>query len=433
MKMHLTKMLTVCCAILFGAFISSTAFAQGGCQNVASFGSADISVDGPNGELITISTCSYEEEYSTITGVPVGEDIEFSSSTGGYITVRTDSAGGAVVAEGFSPVTVSGASGSNLFPHWTVDDACATASSCLATSVQCTSCATECPDGNIGDACDDGDANTVGDVIGEDCVCAGQPLTGDCLNGSSFGSEDLTGAADALLTISTCSYQEEYSTITGISAGSDVEFAIVEGGYITVRTDSVDGPVVAQGTSPVTVLGASGADLYPHWNTDGACGQDASCVETTVQCLTCGTDCPDGNIGDPCDDGDENTENDVLGEDCVCAGTPIPDDSCLNTVAFASADITAEGPNGELIGISTCSYQEEYSTITGVPAGEDIEFSIVEGGYITVRSGSFDGPVVAAGFSPLTVSAASGADLYPHWNVNDSCEQAATCVETQVQ
>ncbi|MCZ4410789.1 hypothetical protein O3Q51_18375, partial [Cryomorphaceae bacterium 1068] len=325
----------------------------------------------------------------------------------------------------------SAASGADLYPHWNVNDSCEQAATCVETQVQCTTCPTECPDGNIGDACDDGDANTVGDVIGEDCVCAGQPLTGDCLNGASFGSADLSGAADALLTISTCSYQEEYSTITGVSAGSDVEFAIVEGGYITVRTDSVDGPVVAQGTSPVTVSGASGADLYPHWNTDGACGQDASCVETTVQCLTCGTDCPDGNIGDPCDDGDENTENDVLGEDCVCAGTPIP--VCLNEAAFGSADITAEGPNGQLITISTCSYQEEYSTITGVPAGEDIEFSIVEGGYITVRSDSSDGPVVAAGFSPLTVSAASGADLYPHWNVNDSCEQAATCVETQVQ
>ncbi len=56
-----------------------------------------------------------------------------------------------------------------------------------------------------------------------------------------------------------------------------------------------------------------------------------------VQCTTCtATDCPDGNIGDACDDGDENTENDVLGEDCVCAGTPIVVSSdCLNGDAFS--------------------------------------------------------------------------------------------------
>src|SRR5690606_30171866 len=29
------------------------------------------------------------------------------------------------------------------------------------------------------------------------------------------------------------------------------------------------------------------------------------------------------NIGDPCDDGNADTENDVVTEDCECAGTPI--------------------------------------------------------------------------------------------------------------
>ncbi len=354
-------MLSVCCAILFGAVISSTAFAQGGCENTAGFGSADISVEGPNGQLITISTCSYEEEFSTITGVPAGEDIEFTLSSGGYITVRSDSSNGAVVAEGFSPVTVSAASGADLYPHWTVDDACNTAASCVVTTVQCATCATECPDGNIGDACDDGDENTVGDVIGEDCVCAGQPLTGDCLNATAFGSADLSEAANALISISTCSYQEEYSTITGVSAGEDIEFAIVEGGYITVRSDSANGAVVAQGTSPVTVSGASGSDLFAHWNTDGACGQAATCVETTVQCLTCGTDCPDGNIGDPCDDGDPLTEGETIQEDCSCGGGVVvpSNDNCDGATALACGDSlagTTEGANPFTNSPSGCGF-----------------------------------------------------------------------------
>ncbi len=191
----------------------------------------------------------------------------------------------------------------------------------------------DCPGlGNIGDACDDGDPNTLGDVVGADCTCAGNPVTGDCLNTSSFGSQDLTTASSTLLTISG-SFQTEYSTITGVPAGEDIEFAIVEGGYITVRSDSANGAVVAQGTSPVTVVGASGADLYAHWNTDGSCGQATDCVETTVQCLTCGTDCPDGNIGDACDDGNPLTVGDVIGEDCVCAGQPLTGD-CLERITF---------------------------------------------------------------------------------------------------
>src|SRR5690554_2722417 len=42
-------------------------------------------------------------------------------------------------------------------------------------------------------------------------------------------------------------------------------------------------------------------------------------------------DCPSllANIGDSCDDGNANTENDIVTEDCDCAGTPIvPSDLC---------------------------------------------------------------------------------------------------------
>ncbi len=294
--------------------------------------------------MILISGCSFQTEYSTVTGVPAGEDIEFSIVEGGYITVRTDSADGAIVAEGFSPVTVAAASGSDLFAHWNTDDACGTATNCVDTQVQCATCPTECPDGNIGEACDDGDANTVGDVIGEDCVCAGQPLTGDCLNEDAFGSADLSTAANELILISGCSFQTEYSTITGVPAGSDIEFAIVEGGYITVRSDSANGAVVAQGTSPVTVVGASGSDLFAHWNTDGSCGTATNCVDTQVQCTTCGTDCPDGNIGDPCDDGNPLTSGETLQEDCSCGGggiVAVENDNCASSTDLTCGAATA--------------------------------------------------------------------------------------------
>jgi hypothetical protein len=365
MKMHFTKMFTVCCAIVFGAFMTSNVMAQGGCLNTAAFGGADVTVEGPNGQLIGISTCSYEEEYSTITGVPVGEDLEFTldaDGDGGYITVRRDSAAGAIVAEGFSPLTVSGTSGADLFPHWNTDDACGTLASCVVTTVQCVSCATECPDGNIGDACDDGDETTVGDVIGEDCVCAGVPATGDCLNTSAFGSADLSTAGSGLVTVSTCSYQSEYSVISGISGGQTYQFSIVEGGYITVRFDSLNGPVVAQGPSPLTFSAPADNDLFAHWNTNGACQQDFVCVETTVQCTTCPDDCPNGNIGDPCDDGDPLTEGETIQPDCTCGGGIVPpsNDSCddVNSLLACGQTIeaTTEGASGEDVAPSGCGF-----------------------------------------------------------------------------
>jgi hypothetical protein len=191
--------------VAFGGLPSSD------CLNGSSFGSADISAEGPNGQLITIATNSWQNEYSTITGVPVGEDIEFNyDSPGAYITVRTDSVNGAIVAEGFAPVTVAGASGSDLFAHWNTDDACGTATISNLTTVQCVSCATICPDGNPGDACDDGNPLTEGETLQADCSCGGGVVTpandncdsstdlvcGGSVDGTTVGATALSGLND---------------------------------------------------------------------------------------------------------------------------------------------------------------------------------------------------------------------------------------------
>ncbi len=49
---------------------------------------------------------------------------------------------------------------------------------------------------------------------------------------------------------------------------------------------------------------------------------DCGCGETTIE-----YDCPEiqANFGDSCDDGNPNTINDVINEDCLCEGTPVYD------------------------------------------------------------------------------------------------------------
>ena len=49
------------------------------------------------------------------------------------------------------------------------------------------------------------------------------------------------------------------------------------------------------------------------------------------------------------------------------------------------------------------------------------------GGYVTVRSGTFDGPVVKQGNSPLTWTATSTGTHYIHWTTDASCGQATSC------
>ncbi|NUQ25968.1 MAG: T9SS type A sorting domain-containing protein [Saprospiraceae bacterium] len=110
---------------------------------------------------------------------------------------------------------------------------------------------------------------------------------GGCTNTSSYGS----GAIDpsgSLVTINTCSFAGEYSVVTGAVAGQTLQFTYsLSGGYITVRSGSSGGPIVAQGNSPLSFLNSYTGTLYAHWNTSSACGGNSTCSTTTVQCTSC--------------------------------------------------------------------------------------------------------------------------------------------------
>ncbi|MBL7981539.1 MAG: T9SS type A sorting domain-containing protein [Flavobacteriales bacterium] len=104
---------------------------------------------------------------------------------------------------------------------------------------------------------------------------------------------------------------------------------------------------------------------------------------------------------------------------------------CLNDVQYPSTAIVPNS-NGTVTTISTCSFESEYSLITGLLNGGTYQFVLASGGYITVREGTFDGPVVAEGTGTVDVLS-NGADLFPHWTINDACETQTGCVVTTVQ
>ena len=62
-------------------------------------------------------------------------------------------------------------------------------------------------------------------------------------------------------------------------------------------------------------------------------------------------------VGDPCDDGDPNTENDEIQEDCECAGTPhsaVDELEALSVLIYpnpASNNLTVD--LGDLNGVNT--------------------------------------------------------------------------------
>ncbi|MBL7957549.1 MAG: hypothetical protein JNM49_06290, partial [Flavobacteriales bacterium] len=149
--------------------------------------------------------------------------------------------------------------------------------------------------------------------------------SGQCTNITAFGTV-AAPTNNAPLTISTCTYQSEYNTITGIVAGQTYSVGSSCGGYVTVRRTTYNGVVVANGNAPLSFTAPVAGTYYLHFNTSAACGTASICCTTTITCTSC-----TATVG------------------------------CVNTVAYASlvAPVTPAPQT-----ITTCSYQTEYSTIT---------------------------------------------------------------------
>ncbi|MBK9939476.1 MAG: proprotein convertase P-domain-containing protein [Chitinophagaceae bacterium] len=117
-----------------------------------------------------------------------------------------------------------------------------------------------------------------------------------CTNPSAFGTATAPTNTTPL-TITTCAFAGEYSTINGAVAGSTYLFTATggTGNYITIRQGTPGGTVLGFGTSPVSVTCTVSGPLYLHYNTNAACGTDGSCHTGTVQCTSCSAVPPPAN------------------------------------------------------------------------------------------------------------------------------------------
>jgi hypothetical protein len=112
-----------------------------------------------------------------------------------------------------------------------------------------------------------------------------------CTNLSAFA----TAAAPTNttpVTISTCNFQSEYSTITGVTAGSTYQATVSSASCITVHSGTPGGPIVAFGPAPLNFTATVSGNYYLHYNTNCACGTASTCVTTTITCTSCGAPSP---------------------------------------------------------------------------------------------------------------------------------------------
>ncbi|MEX2485231.1 MAG: hypothetical protein WED10_11745, partial [Brumimicrobium sp.] len=239
--------------------LTSMTYLNGQCENTTSYGSASAPT---NNTPVTISTCSYQTEFSTISNVVSGETYEVDSDCGGYITVRSGTPDGPVVNSGNAPLSFTATSNDDHYIHWNTDSGCGNATDCCETTITCTSCSSS--------------------------------GGGGCLNTSSFGSASAP-TSNITETISSCNYQTEYSTISNVVAGETYEVNSDCGGYITVRSGSYNGPIVEEGNAPLSWTATSNDNHYIHWNTDSGCGTASNCCETTITCTSCPAPVPPAN------------------------------------------------------------------------------------------------------------------------------------------
>ncbi|NEN25848.1 hypothetical protein G3O08_20365, partial [Cryomorpha ignava] len=109
----------------------------------------------------------------------------------------------------------------------------------------------------------------------------------------------------------------------------------------------------------------------------------------------CGSefDCPDleANFGDACDDQDETTENDEIGNDCLCAGTPIPDVPENDLCADAIAVVCGETASGTTLG-ATANTSIPFCG-TGLTSAPGVWYSLSDfSGIVSVTTCSEGGP-----------------------------------------
>lgn len=234
---------------------------------------------------------------------------------------------------------------------------------------------------------------TNGTNIGNLTVTALSLPAAGCTNSSMYPSAFNAPAVGTTYTITTCQFAAEYNQMNSVVAGSNfISTAGASGTYITVRYGSFNGTLVGAGTTPLAWSASLGGTYYIHYNTNSACGTAFSCFTTTIQ-----------------------------------RTSPV----CTNTSMYPSA-FNAPGI-GSTYTITTCQFAAEYNQMNNVVAGSYFTSTAsIAGTWITVRSGSYNGPAVASGATPLNWSAATAGTYYIHYNTNSSCGTAFSCFTSAI-
>ena len=193
-----------------------------------------------------------------------------------------------------------------------------------------------------GDACDDGDATTVGDQVQPDCSCAGVTVPGcndgtacnfdptatvndgSCIfPGDSCDDGDATTVGDVVLGDCSCAGVTVPGCTDLAACNYDATATVDDGSCILPGDACDDGDATTVGDQIQTDCSCAGVTV-PGCTNPAACNFDNAATVDNGSCVL---------PGDACDDGNAATENDTVQTDCSCAGTLIAVPGCTDPLA----------------------------------------------------------------------------------------------------
>ncbi|MFZ6053557.1 hypothetical protein ABHV44_16215, partial [Flavobacteriales bacterium DA487] len=132
-----------------------------------------------------------------------------------------------------------------------------------------------------GDSCDDGDPETVNDTIDENCQCGGNTIPG-CTDSNA------------------CNYDPN---------------ATVDDGSCLIVGETCDDGNAATINDVITENCECEGETIPGCTNINACNYDPNATVNDGSCLF---------TGDSCDDGNPETVDDTIDENCQCGGNTVP-------------------------------------------------------------------------------------------------------------
>ncbi len=284
----------------------------------------------------------------------------------------------------------------------------------------------------VGASCDDGNADTTNDMVDANCICVGSDVDND---GDGFPASQDCNDNDANLTIvgASCDDGNVDTTNDMVDANCICEGTTTPPGETTVSCGG--NTSITYGEGIITMSGPSGGEYFFQifdlsWNEVYNCGWQCGNPLTVtglpagdyrifiknsnyqvicekVITLTNGGNNPDNDgdgfpasqdcndndanltvVGASCDDGNEETTNDLVQTNCTCEGTipPPPGGTTVSceentTITYGDGFITMSGLSGEEYffqildgnwgGVYNCGWQcGNTKTVTGLPAGD---------------------------------------------------------------